>query len=172
VSDAPQPPKPALEEESGISLRAAISREMVKALKTFYGKGPTKAKSYLFDDLLFVVMRGGATPGEQTLLDAGHSDSVRTFRQRFQNVMGERLVGTIEQLTERKVLTYQSQVLFDPFVVIEIFRLRPPPHVGDDRRDRQGDPLQRRGRGGDDQRRRPEHRPGLAGQALLASYIR
>jgi uncharacterized protein YbcI len=121
VSDAPQPPQPPLEEESGTSLRAAISREMVKALKTFYGKGPTKAKSYLFDDLLFVVMRGGQTPGEQTLLDAGHSDSVRAFRQRFQNVMGERLVGTIEQLTERKVLTYQSQVLFDPFVVIEIF---------------------------------------------------
>lgn len=121
MSDVPQPPKPPLEEESGTSLRAAISREMVKALKTYYGKGPTKAKSYLFDDLLFVVMRGGETPGENTLLEAGHSDSVRTFRQRFQNIMGERLVGTIEQLTERKVLTYQSQVLFDPFVVIEIF---------------------------------------------------
>jgi uncharacterized protein YbcI len=94
---------------------------MVKALKTYYGKGPTKAKCYLFDDLLFVVMRGGMTQGENTLLEAGHSDEVRTFRQRFQNVMGERLVGTIEQLTERKVLTYQSQVLFDPFVVIEIF---------------------------------------------------
>jgi uncharacterized protein YbcI len=121
VSEAPQAPDPPLEEESGNSLRAAISREMVKALKTFYGKGPTKAKSYIFDDLLFVVMRGGMTQGEKTLLDAGHSDEVRTFRQRFQNVMGERLVGTIEQLTERKVLTYQSQVLFDPFVVIEIF---------------------------------------------------
>lgn len=121
MSDVPKPPEPPLEEESGTSLRAAISREMVKALKTFYGKGPTKAKSYLFDDLLFVVMRGGETPGEKTLLEAEHSDTVRTFRQRFQNVMGERLVGTIEQLTERKVLTYQSQVLFDPFVVIEIF---------------------------------------------------
>lgn len=90
-------------------------------MKTYYGKGPTKAKSYLFDDLLFVVMRGGETLGEKTLLEAGHSDEVRTFRQRFENIMGDRLVGTVEQLTERKVLTYQSQVLFDPFVVIEIF---------------------------------------------------
>jgi uncharacterized protein YbcI len=121
MSNAPKPPQPPLEEESGTSLRAAISREMVKALKTYYGKGPTKAKAYLFDDLLFVVMRGGDTPGEKTLLEAGHSDEVRAFRQRFQNVMGERLVGTVEQLTERRVLTYQSQVLFDPFVVIEIF---------------------------------------------------
>jgi uncharacterized protein YbcI len=121
VSDAPSPPEPSLAEESGTSLRAAISREMVKALKTYYGRGPTKAKSYLFDDLLFVVMRGGMSQGEKTLLEAGHSDEVRSFRQRFENVMGERLIGTIEQLTDRKVLTYQSQVLFDPFVVIEIF---------------------------------------------------
>jgi uncharacterized protein YbcI len=121
VSEAPKPPSPSLDGETGNSLRAAISREMVKALKTYYGKGPTKAKTYLFDDLLFVVMREGDTPGERTLLEAGHSDAVRTFRQRFENVMGDRLVGTIEQLTERKVLTYQSQVLFDPFIVIEIF---------------------------------------------------
>ena len=121
MSGAPKPPDPPLQEESGTSLRAAISREMVRTLKTFYGKGPTKAKSYFFDDLLFVVMRGGETPGEQTMLDAGHSDAVRAFRQHFQNVMEDRLVGTIEQLTGRRVVTYQSQVLFDPFVVIEIF---------------------------------------------------
>jgi uncharacterized protein YbcI len=121
MTDAPKPPDPPLHEESGTPLRAAISREMVRTLKTFYGKGPEKAKSYFFDDLLFVVMRGGETPGEQTMLEAGQSDAVRAFRQHFQNVMGDRLVGTIEQLTGREVVTYQSQVLFDPFVVIEIF---------------------------------------------------
>jgi hypothetical protein len=31
------------------------------------------------------------------------------------------LSAKIEQLTGRKVLTYQSQVLFDPFVVAELF---------------------------------------------------
>ncbi|HEX5982772.1 MAG TPA: DUF2294 domain-containing protein [Solirubrobacterales bacterium] len=120
MSEVPQAPE-SLEEERGTSLRAAISREMVKAMKACYGKGPTKAKSYFFDDLLFVVMRGGMTPGEKTLLEAGEADAVRAFRQHFENVMAERLTGTIEQLTERKVLTYQSQVLFDPDVVIEIF---------------------------------------------------
>jgi hypothetical protein len=35
--------------------------------------------------------------------------------------MTERLIGTIEQLTKRKVTTYQSQILFDPDIVIEIF---------------------------------------------------
>ena len=95
-------------------------------MKGFYGRGPTKAKSYLIDDLLFVVMRGGMTEAEQTLLDAGDGDAVRAFRQHFENVMGERLIGTVEQLTERKVVTYQSQVLFDPHTIIEIFLFEEP----------------------------------------------
>jgi uncharacterized protein YbcI len=121
MADVPKPPEPALESQSGASLLSSISREMVKAMKTYYGRGPTKAKSYLMDDLLLIVMRGGITEAEKTLLDAGESDAVRAFRQRFENVMCERLVGTIEQLTDRKVLTYQSQVLFDPPTVIEVF---------------------------------------------------
>jgi uncharacterized protein YbcI len=110
----------------GASLLSTISREMVKAMKSFYGRGPTKAKSYLIDDLLFVVMRGGMTEAEQTLLDAGEGDAVRGFRQHFENVMAERLIGTIEQLTERKVVTYQNQVLFDPHTIIEIFLFEKP----------------------------------------------
>lgn len=126
MADVPQPPQPPLEGQAGASLLSAISREMVKAMKGFYGRGPTKAKSYLIDDLLFVVMRGGITEAEQTLLDAGEGDAVRAFRQHFENVMGERLIGTVEQLTERKVVTYQSQVLFDPHTIIEIFLFEKP----------------------------------------------
>lgn len=126
MPDVPQPPEPALQSQSGASLLSAISREMVKAMKTYYGRGPTKAKSYPMDDLLFIVMRGGITEAEQTLLAAGEADAVRAFRQRFENVMAARLVGTIEQLTERKVLTYQSQVLFDPPTVVEVFLFDKP----------------------------------------------
>lgn len=45
----------------------------------------------------------------------------RPFRQAFENQMTEQLTGMIEELTGRKVLTYQSQILFDPDRVIEIF---------------------------------------------------
>jgi uncharacterized protein YbcI len=121
VPEVPQPPEPELESKDGEPLLSALSREMVMAMKKYYGRGPTQAKSYLVDDLLFVVMRGGTTEGERTLLDAGMTDTVREFRQKFENLMAERLVGTVEQLTDRKVLTYQSQILFDPEVVVEVF---------------------------------------------------
>ena len=46
---------------------------------------------------------------------------VRSFRQLFETEMTTRLHSMIEDLTGRKVLTYQSQILFEPDVVVEIF---------------------------------------------------
>ncbi len=105
----------------GGALLSQISDEIVGAFKKYYGKGPTRAKSYMVDDLLFVVLRGGITVAEETMLEAGQHDVVRNFRQTFENEMESRLVGLIEELTGRKVLTYQSQILFDPNMSIEMF---------------------------------------------------
>lgn len=38
----------------------AISDGMVALLKEFYGRGPTRAKSYYQDDLVVCVLRGGS----------------------------------------------------------------------------------------------------------------
>jgi len=108
-------------DDAGQSVLAKISTEVVRTLKESFGKGPVKAKSYLLDDFLLVVMRGGATVAEETMLDRGHGDLVRQFRQTYQNEMGDSLIAKIESLTGRTVVNYQSQVLFDPQIVIEIF---------------------------------------------------
>lgn len=105
----------------GSSLLSQISNEIVKAQKDNWGKGPVAAKSYMFDDMLFVVMHDGLTTAELTMLDFGQEDLVRQFRQTFENEMTERMTGIIERLTDRKVLGYQSQILFDPHRVIELF---------------------------------------------------
>jgi uncharacterized protein YbcI len=107
--------------EEGGALLARISDEFVRIQKRFWGLGPVKAKSYMMDDLLLIVMRGGLTRAEQTMLDFDEEDLVRSFRQSFENKMTERLTDKIEELTGRKVLTYQSQILFDPDVVAELF---------------------------------------------------
>jgi len=109
------------EADGGGSLAMRLSNAMVKAHKQYFGKGPLRAKSYLVDDLLFIVMREGMTRAEETMLDFDQADKVRDFRQTFENEMTERLTTLIEDITGRKVLTYQSQILFDPNLVIEIF---------------------------------------------------
>ncbi len=108
-------------EEQGGSLLARISNEFVTMQKEYWGLGPVQAKSYMMDDLLLIVMRGGMTRAERTMLGFGQHDLVRSFRQSFENEMTQNLTGKIEQLTGRKVLTYQSQILFEPDVVAELF---------------------------------------------------
>jgi uncharacterized protein YbcI len=81
--------------EDGGSVLSRLSTEMVRAQKEYWGKGPVAAKSYMFDDMLFIVMRGGMITAEQTMLDFRQEDKVRDFRQMFENAMTERLTGLI-----------------------------------------------------------------------------
>ena len=107
--------------ESAESLLTSISNEMVQAKKRFFGKGPEGVKTYMMDDLCFTVMRGGLTRAEQTMLDAGHPDQVRAFRQLFENEMADYLMGAVSEITGRTVVTYQSQIMFDPHIIVEMF---------------------------------------------------
>ncbi|HEV2771020.1 MAG TPA: DUF2294 domain-containing protein [Solirubrobacteraceae bacterium] len=113
--------EPAREEPRGGDLLSRISTEMTRAQKRYFGVGPTSTKSYMLDDFLMIVMRGSQTVAEKTMLDFGKEDLVRAFRQSFENEMTAKLTGMIEELTGRKVLGYQSQILFEPEVVVELF---------------------------------------------------
>jgi uncharacterized protein YbcI len=114
------------QDPSGADLLSRLSTEMVRAQKKYFGRGPSETKSYMLDDFLLIVMRGSQTQAERTMIAFGRTDLVREFRQQFENEMTSRLVGMVEDLTGRKVLGYQSQVLFDPEVVLEIFFFEEP----------------------------------------------
>jgi uncharacterized protein YbcI len=115
------PPRP---EISGETL-AAVSREMGRLKAEYYGRGPDEAKAFINDEFLFCVMKDGLTTVERTLLAGGEHDLVRDVRLRFQQQLREDFTGAIERITGHEVLTYQSQVLFDPDYVIEMFVLGP-----------------------------------------------
>src|SRR4051812_45605529 len=48
-------------------------------------------------------------PIEQTMVEGGEPDKVLTMRRDFQRMMGERYKGTVEELTNRKVVAFLSQ---------------------------------------------------------------
>jgi uncharacterized protein YbcI len=108
-------------------LRADISNAMVGLKKEFYGKGPTKAKTYINDNYVFCVLQGGLTRNEETLLAAGEETLVRQFRLRFQEAMADATTEAVERLTGRQVLGYHSQIVFDPEYAFEVFVLDAPP---------------------------------------------
>jgi uncharacterized protein YbcI len=108
------------------SVRAEISNAMVGLLKDFYGKGPTKAKTFLNDNYIFCVMEGGLTRNEETLIERGHKDLVRNYRLRFQEAMEAPTVEAIQRITGRRVIGYHSQIVFNPERAFEIFVLDRP----------------------------------------------
>jgi uncharacterized protein YbcI len=102
---------------------ANISRRIVQLHKEFYGKGPTKAKTYYYDDLVVVLMRGGFTTVEETLHQSGHGESVRQQRSDFQQVMFEPFKKVIEDETGRKVVAFMSTSHQHPDLLGEMFVL-------------------------------------------------
>jgi uncharacterized protein YbcI len=114
-------------QEPAGSLRAALANAMVGLKKHYYGRGPTAAKAWILDDYVFVVLEGGLTRNEETMLADGKEDEIRRFRLSFQETVGETAMNAVSELTGRKVLTYHSQVVFHPARMFEIFVLEPEP---------------------------------------------
>jgi len=112
---------------AGGHLLAAISTSIVGILRDHYGRGPMKAKTYVLDDIIVVVMRGsGFTPLEQTIMNSGEPERVVAMREDFQRVMARRYEETIEGLTARKVLAFLSQAHVEPDITMEIFFVDAP----------------------------------------------
>lgn len=89
---------------------AEISRSLVGLHKECYGKGPTKARTYVSGDLVVCILKGGFTEGERALREAGRADAVVGQREAFQEALRERFIETIEHLVGQKVVTYISGV--------------------------------------------------------------
>jgi uncharacterized protein YbcI len=101
---------------------AAISTSIVALLREHYGRGPMKAKTYLLDDIIVVVMRGsGFTALEQTIMDSGDGERVVAMREDFQRMMEARYKDTIKELTGRNVVAFLSQAHVEPDITMEIF---------------------------------------------------
>lgn len=115
-------------------LLAEISTRVVQLHKSWYGRGPTKARTYWNHDVITVVLRGGLTQDERTLRDAGRGEAVLAYRMQFQEAMRERFKREMERLTGRTVIGFMSGVqVEEPEIAVEVFVLEPtgadPPGV-------------------------------------------
>jgi uncharacterized protein YbcI len=103
----------------------------VALLKEYYGRGPTRTKSYYEDDLIVCLLRGGFTRVEQTLLEGGRGSSVINQRMEFQELMRERFAAVVEDATGRRVIGFMSGNQQDPDIMCEVFILAPTDLVED-----------------------------------------
>ncbi|MFN2617816.1 MAG: DUF2294 domain-containing protein [Thermoleophilaceae bacterium] len=106
---------------------AEISNAIVGILREYYGRGPTKAKTYIFDDYVMTVLQDILTTVERTLVERGQEDLVRKVRLTFQEAVADRFTNAVAQATGRQVVSYHSQVTFSPDMGFEVFVLEPGP---------------------------------------------
>jgi uncharacterized protein YbcI len=114
------------EEQNGSGqLAAAISSTVVRAIADATGRGPTKARTTMGQDSIFVVLGDTLTKGERTLVDAGDAATVLRLREAWQRVMRVSLNKEIEDLTGRRVIGFMSANHVEPDLGVEIFILEP-----------------------------------------------
>jgi uncharacterized protein YbcI len=116
------------------ALRAAISQAVVRLHAEHYGKGATQAKTYVWDNVVVIVLRDVLTAAERTLVSVDRADAVRQVRSAFQLSLEATFRSTIERLTGRRVESFMSQVDPDHGMGVEVFVLEPLDGTGYDDR--------------------------------------
>jgi uncharacterized protein YbcI len=103
---------------------AEITNGIVGLFSEYYGRGPTRAKTYMLENRYVVtVLRDTMTTVERTLAERGERDMVRRVRLTFQEAMADSFKGVVEKALGRKVEAYHSQILIEPDVGFEFFML-------------------------------------------------
>ena len=122
-----QPATPTEESTDGQafdSIRAEISREMVRLYKELFGRGPTKARTeFAGPDIVICSLENTFTPAERSLVEMGEHQRLRDTRLYFQVATSEKFREIVERLTGRRIRAFISGLDADADICSEVFYL-------------------------------------------------
>ena len=113
------------EQRENQSPSAKIATSVVQVLHEHTGRGPTRAKTTINEDIVTVLLADTLTNGERDLVEHGRADRVIRLRHDYQLVMRDDLVDIVERELDRKVIAFMSQNHIDPDLAVEVFVLEP-----------------------------------------------
>jgi uncharacterized protein YbcI len=102
-------------------LPSQISREIVRVHARLYGRGPTRAKTFLNDEYALCILEDVFTRAEQTLIGAGNAAQVQSTRHAFQEAVEDEFTSTVEAVTGRRVRAFVSQIHIEANLAVELF---------------------------------------------------
>ena len=111
---------------TGGPLNAALANEIGRLIADFTGRGATRSRAFLHQDVVVCVLENGATRAEANLLAAGRQELVRAQRDAVQRVMEPQLTDAVERLTGRTVRSFLSGTSTSGEDSVEVFVLEPP----------------------------------------------
>ena len=104
---------------------AKIATSTVQVMHEYTGRGPTKAKTTINENMVTVLLADTLTNGERSLVENGRANRVIQLRHDYQLVMRDDLVEIVERELDRKVIAFMSQNHIDPDLAVEVFVLEP-----------------------------------------------
>lgn len=111
------------ENGNGGDLARELARTMVALFKEYTGRGPTRAKAYIEDDLVVVVLQDTLTKPERSLADDERTDLVEEMRRSFQGAFRDQAVSDVERLVGKPVVAFMSDHDLGPDYAVEVFVL-------------------------------------------------
>jgi uncharacterized protein YbcI len=114
------------------ALTMEISNLIVRLFSEYTGRGPTKARTSIRDNVVVCIAEETFTKAERRLVAEGEEDLVVSVRRKFQTTMRDDLVAGIEMLTGRKVLSFFSDHDGVADRAAEVFLLDGPPQAPTD----------------------------------------
>jgi len=106
-------------------LATAISNAVVHRMAEVSGRGPSRARTTLGHNAVFVVVEDTLTRAERELVRIGSEELVLRVREGLQRAMHESLDSDIERLTGQAVISFMSTNHIDPDLAVEVFVLAP-----------------------------------------------
>jgi uncharacterized protein YbcI len=107
------------------SVRAEISREMVRLYKEQFGRGPTRARTeFAGPDIVISTLEDSFTPAERRMAEMGEEQRLRDTRTFFQHATEKDFCAVIERLLKREVRAFVSGIDTTRDVSAEVFYLK------------------------------------------------
>jgi uncharacterized protein YbcI len=101
----------AVPDDSRFGVLREVSNAMVHLYKEQFGRGPTKARTHWAGpDAVVCILENTLTPAERSLVTMGEHKRLRDMRMFFQYATVRGFCDPVEQITGRKVRSFQSSI--------------------------------------------------------------
>lgn len=101
----------------------AISDGIAAVHREHYGRGADRTRTLIHQDVVMTRLEDCFTTVEKRMIAEGAFLQVRETRTMFQDWMRPRFTEIVEDVTDRRVAAFFSQVTHDPDMAVELFLL-------------------------------------------------
>ena len=115
----------AAQRAAGGALYSALSNAVVGIVHEYTGRGPTRARTSIRDDVVVVVLQETMLKAERSLVEDDKAELVAHMRRSFQQTMRADMSAAVSELTGRNVIAFMSDSHLEPDYSVEVFVLAP-----------------------------------------------